>query len=86
MNQTKLLFIDSKVENYNRLISQVDPQTKIVILQPNKNGIDQISKSLDESCDVDTVHIVSHGAKGSLYLGNSILKNDNIHLYHFRYY
>ncbi|MEM1170443.1 MAG: DUF4347 domain-containing protein [Cyanobacteria bacterium P01_H01_bin.35] len=81
MNQTKLLFIDSKVENYNYLISQVDYQTKIVILQPNQNGIEQISKSLSECCDVDTVHIISHGAKGTLYLGNSILKNDNIHLY-----
>ncbi|MGD1805261.1 DUF4347 domain-containing protein [Dapis sp. BLCC M126] len=81
MNQTKILFIDSKVENYNHLISQVDPQTKVVILQPNQNGINQISKNLGKCCDVDTVHIISHGAKGSLYLGNSILKNDNIHLY-----
>ncbi|MGD1716895.1 DUF4347 domain-containing protein [Dapis sp. BLCC M172] len=81
MNQSKLLFIDSKVENYDRLISQVDPQTKIVILKPNQNGIKQISKSLSECSDVDTVHIISHGAKGALYLGNSILKNDNIHLY-----
>ncbi|MDJ0518458.1 MAG: DUF4347 domain-containing protein, partial [Trichodesmium sp. MO_231.B1] len=81
MNQTKLLFIDSKVENYNYLISQVDSQTKVVILQANQNGIDQISKSLGECCDVDTVHIISHGAKGALYLGNSILKNDNIHQY-----
>ncbi|MGD1805262.1 DUF4347 domain-containing protein [Dapis sp. BLCC M126] len=81
MNQTKLLFIDSKVENYNYLISQVDSQTKVVILQPNPNGIEQISKSLSECCNVDTVHIISHGAKGALYLGNSILKNDNIHQY-----
>ncbi|MGK7922523.1 MAG: DUF4347 domain-containing protein, partial [Trichodesmium sp.] len=81
MNQTKLLFIDSKVDNYNRLISQIDSQTKVVILQPNQNGIDQISKSLDESCDVETVHIVSHGTKGTLYLGNSTLNSDNIHLY-----
>ncbi len=81
MNQTKLLFIDSKVENYNYLISQVDFQTKIVILQPNQNGIDQIYKSLSECCDVDTVHIISHGAKGTLYLGKSILNSENIHLY-----
>ncbi|NEQ37992.1 MAG: DUF4347 domain-containing protein [Okeania sp. SIO3I5] len=81
MNQTQLLFIDSKVENYDRLISQVHPQTKVVILQPNQNGIDQISQSLGECFDVNTVHIISHGAKGALSLGNSILKNDNIHLY-----
>ena len=76
-----VLFIDPKVENYNHLISQVDPHTKVIILQPNQNGIDQISKSLGECCDVDTIHIISHGAKGTLYLGNTILKNDNIHLY-----
>ncbi|MGD1704380.1 DUF4347 domain-containing protein [Dapis sp. BLCC M229] len=81
MSQTKLLFLDSKVENYNYLISQVDSQTKIVVLQPNQNGIDQISKSLGECHYPDTVHIISHGAKGTLYLGNSILSLDNIHLY-----
>ncbi|MDT9339140.1 DUF4347 domain-containing protein [Trichodesmium erythraeum 21-75] len=35
MNQDKLLFIDPKVENYNHLISEVDPQTKIIVLQPH---------------------------------------------------
>ncbi|MEB3340312.1 DUF4347 domain-containing protein [Okeania sp.] len=81
MHKTKLLFIDSQVENYSHLISQVDSQTEVVILQPNQNGIEQISKSLGECHNLETVHIISHGAKGTLYLGNSILKNDNIHLY-----
>lgn len=30
---------------------------------------------------MDTVHVISHGAKGAMYLGNSILNLDNIHLY-----
>ncbi|MEM1170444.1 MAG: DUF4347 domain-containing protein [Cyanobacteria bacterium P01_H01_bin.35] len=81
MNQTKLLFIDSKVENYHHLISQVDSQTKIVVLEPNQNGIDKIAEHMGKACDVDTVHIISHGQKGTLYLGNSILNSDNIHLY-----
>ncbi|NEN89403.1 MAG: DUF4347 domain-containing protein [Okeania sp. SIO3H1] len=81
MNKTKLLFIDSKVENYNYLISQVDPQAKIVILQPNQNGIDQISQSLAKCLDVGTIHIISHGETGTLYLGNSILSLNNIHQY-----
>ncbi|NEO55451.1 MAG: DUF4347 domain-containing protein [Okeania sp. SIO3B5] len=81
MNQTKLLFIDSKVENYDRLISEVDPQTRIVVLQPNQNGIDKIAENLGKYHQVETIHIISHGETGTLYLGNSILKNDNIHLY-----
>ncbi|NEP82997.1 MAG: DUF4347 domain-containing protein, partial [Okeania sp. SIO3B3] len=81
MNQTKLLFIDSKVENYDRLISQVDPQTKVVILEANGNGIDKIAENLGKYHQVETIHIISHGAKGTLYLGNSILNLDNIHQY-----
>ncbi|NEO55452.1 MAG: DUF4347 domain-containing protein [Okeania sp. SIO3B5] len=76
-----VLFIDSKVENYDHLISQVNPQTKVVILQPNQNGIDKISKSLGKYHQVETIHIISHGAKGTLYLGNSILNLNNIHQY-----
>ncbi|WP_202221044.1 DUF4347 domain-containing protein [Okeania sp. KiyG1] len=70
-----ILFIDSKVENYHHLISQVDPQTKVVILQPNQNGIDQISKSLGECCDVDTVHIISHGVCNCWLKSGIIYKN-----------
>ena len=81
MNSKKVLLIDSKVENYNHLISKLDPQTKVVILQSSQNGIDQISKILGKCLDVETIHIISHGTKGALYLGNSILNLDNIHQY-----
>ncbi|GGA16075.1 DUF4347 domain-containing protein [Okeania sp. KiyG1] len=81
MNQTKLLFIDSKVENYHNLISEIDLDTKVFILQPNGNGIDQIAENLGKYHLVETIHIISHGAKNTLYLGNSILNLENIHLY-----
>ncbi|NET45749.1 DUF4347 domain-containing protein, partial [Okeania sp. SIO2B3] len=81
MNQTKLLFIDSKVENYHHLIAEVDPQTKVVILQPNENGIDQIAENLGKYHQLETIHIISHGAKNTLYLGSTILSLDNIHQY-----
>ncbi|NEP87594.1 MAG: DUF4347 domain-containing protein [Okeania sp. SIO2C2] len=81
MNHTKLLFIDSKVENYHHLIPEVDLKTKVVILEPNGNGIDKIAENLGKYHQVETIHIISHGAKGTLYLGNSLLKNDNIHQY-----
>ncbi|GGA42831.1 DUF4347 domain-containing protein [Okeania sp. KiyG1] len=81
MNQTKLLFIDPKVENYHHLIANVDPQTKVVILQPNQNGIDKIAENLSKYHQLETIHIISHGAKGTLYLGNSILNLNNIHQY-----
>ncbi len=81
MNKSKVLFIDFKVENYHHLIPEVDPNTKVVILQSDLDGIDQIATHLGNSDDVATVHIISHGAKGTLYLGNGILNLDNIHLY-----
>ncbi len=81
MNKSKVLFIDFKVENYHYLIPEVDPNTKVVILQSDIDGIDQIATHLGNSDDVGTVHIISHGAKGTLYLGKSILNLDNIHLY-----
>ncbi|NET21708.1 MULTISPECIES: DUF4347 domain-containing protein, partial [unclassified Okeania] len=81
MNLTKLLFIDSKVENYRHLISEIDLDTRVFILQPNGNGINQIAENLGKYHQVETIHIISHGAKGSLYLGNSLLNLDNIHQY-----
>ncbi len=47
--------------------------TEVVILNPQDDGIVQITESLKQHNDLDEIHIVSHGDIGELSLGNSKL-------------
>ncbi|MEH2229324.1 MAG: putative Ig domain-containing protein [Nostoc sp.] len=78
---THLVFIDSQVENYQSLVAGVLPNTSVVVLDPHQNGIEQISQVLATHREINTLHIVSHGAPGQVYLGNSQLSYETLNHY-----
>lgn len=77
---TQLVAIDSQVENYQTLATGVIPGTEVIILEANRNGVEQITELLKQK-SYSTVHIISHGSPGCLYLGNSQLNLDNLNTY-----
>ena len=76
-----IAFIDPQVENYQSLIAGVKPGTEVVVLDGNRDAIDQITQILALRTNIDSIHIVSHGAPGSLQLGNGSLSADNVETY-----
>ncbi|MDZ8094716.1 MAG: DUF4347 domain-containing protein [Nostoc sp. DedQUE05] len=78
---THLVFIDSQVENYQSLVAGVLPNTSVVVLDPDQNGIEQISQVLGTHREINSLHIVSHGAPGQVYLGNSQLSYQTLNHY-----
>ena len=77
----QLVFIDSQVENYQFLASEIIPGIEVVILQKDRDGITQISEVLQSQPQAINVHLVSHGSPGCLYLGNSQLSLDTLDNY-----
>src|SRR4028118_1143568 len=73
-----IAFIDTLVENYQSLIAGVKPGTEVVVLDGNKDAIDQITDILGDRSNIDSIHIVSHGAPGSLQLGDVRVSLDDI--------
>ncbi|WP_445313035.1 DUF4347 domain-containing protein [Microcoleus vaginatus] len=73
-----IAFIDTQVEDYQSLIAGVTPGTEVVILDGNKDAIDQITDILGARSNIDSIHIVSHGSSGSLQLGDGSLSLDDI--------
>src|SRR4028119_1769384 len=73
-----IAFIDTQVENYQSLIAGVTPGTEVVVLDGNKDAIDQITQILRDRSNIDSIHIVSHGAPGSLQLGDVRFSLDDI--------
>ncbi|MEI3650108.1 MAG: DUF4347 domain-containing protein [Dolichospermum lemmermannii FEM_B0920] len=78
---TTIVFIDASLSDYQTLQAGIIEGVKSVIISPNQDGIEQISQILQQHPHITTIHILSHGAPGCLYLGNSQLNLTNIHNY-----
>jgi Ca2+-binding RTX toxin-like protein len=75
-----IVFIDSTVRDYQNLIAGIKSNTKVIILNSNEDGIEQITKNL-QGGTYKSVQIVSHGSAGSLQLGSSQLNSSNLKSY-----
>ncbi|MFO0279810.1 MAG: DUF4347 domain-containing protein [bacterium] len=76
-----VVFLDAGVSDYQSLQAGVIPEVATVILSANQDGIEQISAFLQQNPQITTIHLVSHGAPGCLYLGNCQLNLTNIYDY-----
>jgi len=80
----EVVFVDAGVDNYQQLVEDLNNSAddsrhiEVVVLDRDKNGIEEISEYLAQYEDLDAVHIISHGDDGSLQLGNSELNADTL--------
>ncbi|WP_173202222.1 Ig-like domain-containing protein, partial [Geobacter sp. SVR] len=68
-----VLFIDPRVPDVPSLAAGVRPGVEIVFLDPNQDGVTQISGYLQSHTSISSVHIFSHGASGSILIGTTNL-------------
>ncbi|MEG3976019.1 DUF4347 domain-containing protein, partial [Microcoleus sp. herbarium8] len=73
----QIIFVDSSVQDHQSLIDGID-RAKIVILNDNCNAIEQITNVLASTQELSSIHIVSHGSDGTLFLGNSPLNKTTL--------
>ena len=78
---TTRVFIDSRVNDKGRLISQFALGTEYQVLDANQDGIDQMVTALSGYSGYDSIQIISHGAPGSLTIGSTLLNNSTLELY-----
>jgi Domain of unknown function (DUF4347) len=78
ISRKAIAFIDAAVPDCQTLIDGVTPETEVIKLESDRNGIEQITQVLAWRANIDSIHIVSHGAPGSLQLGNGCLSADNL--------
>ena len=79
---SNIVFIDARVDNFQSLLSGLEPNTEAVILDPTQDGISQITEFLKaRSGVVDSVQILSHGSAGSLQIGSTELNSNNLEQY-----
>ena len=80
----ELVFIDTDVENYQELLNDILNQSdeerniEVILLDNQRDGIDQITETLANFQNLDAVHLISHGSDGSVDIGNSQLDYDSL--------
>ena len=81
MTTNPIYFIDSRVADYQRLIAALPVGSKAFLLSPDQDGIEQMQAILSDYQDLDSIQIISHGVQGTLYLGNTVLDQNNLGSY-----
>ncbi|MBN3924983.1 DUF4347 domain-containing protein [Nostoc sp. NMS4] len=81
IQNTGILFLDSSVKNYEILLKSVVSGIEVIVLDSNQDGVEQITQILLQRPRVESVHIVSHGSPGCLYLGNNQLSLSSLERY-----
>lgn len=80
-NFPSIVFIDTKVADYHHLAASVIPETKVILIDPAQDGIEQITTTLRQIDQPSAIQIIAHGFPGGLSLGNSQLSLDTLEHY-----
>ncbi|MBF0185980.1 MAG: DUF4347 domain-containing protein [Magnetococcales bacterium] len=70
--------VDPRVAGWQSLLQGVDPSVQTLILDPEQDGLTQLTAALSGQSTISSLHIVSHGASGSVILGAASLSADNL--------
>ena len=83
----ELVFIDSATPDYQVLLddllvqSGANRQIDVVMLDADRDGIEQITETLQGYQDVNAIHIISHGDDGTVGLGSTQFSASNLSTY-----
>lgn len=86
VNPKELVFIDTRVENYQALLDDILQNDQrddiaVVLLKEDQQGIAQITASLAGYSGLTAIHLISHGTSGAIQLGNSLITADGVDHY-----
>ncbi|MEM9246577.1 MAG: DUF4347 domain-containing protein, partial [Cyanobacteria bacterium P01_F01_bin.153] len=77
----QIAFIDPNLEAWEVLASGVKDGVEVMLLDPAQDAIAQITQVLSQRPNPQTIHLVSHGAPGTLFLGPTAVDIGNLDRY-----
>ncbi|WP_426074981.1 Ig-like domain-containing protein [Janthinobacterium sp. DSP2-3-3] len=76
-----IVFVDASVSNPQALLAGLKPGVEVVMLDKNRDGVQQIADALKGRHDLDSIQIISEGSTGRVLLGSAVLSDTNIDNY-----
>ena len=81
VESTGLVVVDTSIEGYESLLEGLGENTEILLLDGDKDGLQQIADYVEGRDDISSIHILSHGEDGALRLGTTVINSDNLDQY-----
>ena len=78
---SQIAFVDTSTNNYQSLVKSISPYLDIVLLDPNRDGVDQIANYVDGKSGIKAIHILSHGSDAKIKIASTELSLDNVEKY-----
>jgi glucose/arabinose dehydrogenase len=78
---SNLVILSGNIADVDTLIAGVNADYEVAVLDSSQDGVAQISQILASHTGLTSLHIVSHGAAGSLHLGGTNLNVTNLDSY-----
>ena len=76
-----VVFIDSRVNDLDLLVSQFEAGTEYKLLDAAHDGLLQIEELLMGKSDYSSIQIISHGSPGAITIGSTCLTENNLFSY-----
>ncbi|MDD1012709.1 DUF4347 domain-containing protein [Pseudomonas rubra] len=73
-----VVFVDGQVGKVGELLDGLSGHAEVVILDPSKDGLQQMADYLKGREGLDAVHLLSHGAAGTVQVGELWLNSSNL--------
>lgn len=77
----QVAFVDPTVKDPEKIVAAIPQEAAIIYLNPEKDGVSQISDYLSQNANVQSLHIISHGTDGRFVLGSTVLSGENLDRY-----
>jgi hypothetical protein len=76
-----LLVVDADLPDLNQILADLQGKGIIYVLKPHQDGVEQISAILTRYHKVTSIHLITHGSPGVLYIGSTKLDISSIFSY-----
>ncbi|MCU0791400.1 MAG: DUF4347 domain-containing protein, partial [Opitutaceae bacterium] len=74
----EIVFIDTSVTDWHVIAANVKRDAFVILLDPRRDGLDQVRQAVAGFSDLAAIHIVSHGAEGTVRFGSSEYHSGNL--------
>ena len=74
----EIAFVDTRLDNWQSLVSGIRPGVEVILVQANENGIERMLAALQGQHDISAIHVFGHGASGIAEIGSSLLSTDTL--------
>ncbi|NJR49921.1 MAG: DUF4347 domain-containing protein [Leptolyngbyaceae cyanobacterium CSU_1_3] len=77
----QIVFIDPTLPGYEKLVAGTIAGINVVVLDPDRDGIAQITQVLAQATKVSAIHIVSPGGAGGFTIGAAQVSRYSLNIY-----